>query len=154
MAAWTVQHFVDRMFLTWYSTEAVAASMPASILNFTISCLFTGTATYVNTFVAQYYGAKRYSRIGPAVWQGMYFTLIGGAFMVAMVPFAAPIFKLVGHPELVQAYEVTYFKTLCFAGFPVIACATLSCFYTGRGKTWTVIRTTSRTASAPARPCP
>ena len=56
--SWSVQHFVDRMFLTWYSPEAIAAAMPAGILNFTITCIFIGTASYVGTFVAQYYGAR------------------------------------------------------------------------------------------------
>jgi len=66
--AWSVQHFVDRMFLTWYSPEAIAAAMPAGMLNFTIMSLFLGTAGYVNTFVAQYYGVGRYERIGPVLW--------------------------------------------------------------------------------------
>jgi MATE family multidrug resistance protein len=59
-ATWSVQHFVDRMFLAWYSPEAIAAAMPAGMLSFTIISLFMGTAGYVNTFVAQYFGAKRY----------------------------------------------------------------------------------------------
>ncbi len=35
-ATWSVQHFVDRMFLTWYSPETIAAAMPAGMLNFTL----------------------------------------------------------------------------------------------------------------------
>jgi len=38
-SSWSIQHFVDRMFLTWFSQDAVAASMPAGILNFTIMSL-------------------------------------------------------------------------------------------------------------------
>ena len=57
-SAWSLQTFVDRMFLVWYSPEAVAASMPAGMLNFTVMSLFIGTAGYAGTFVAQYYGAK------------------------------------------------------------------------------------------------
>lgn len=53
-AAWSVQHFVDRMFLSWYSPAAIAAAMPAGMLYFSISCLFMGTAGYVNTFVAEH----------------------------------------------------------------------------------------------------
>jgi len=32
----SVLHFIDRMFLTWYSPEAIAAAMPGGILNFTV----------------------------------------------------------------------------------------------------------------------
>ncbi len=60
--ALSVQHFVDRMFLSWYSPEAIAAAMPAGMLNFCIMSLFIGTAGYVNTFVAQYFGAARLLR--------------------------------------------------------------------------------------------
>ena len=70
--SWAVQHFVDRMFLAWYSAEAIAAAMPAGLLNFAIMSFFIGTASYVGTFVAQYYGAGVKARIGPAVWQGVY----------------------------------------------------------------------------------
>ncbi|NIW98799.1 MAG: hypothetical protein GWN13_11235 [Phycisphaerae bacterium] len=70
--SWSVQHFIDRMFLTWYSPQAIAASMPAGLLFWTVISLFVGMAVYVNTFVAQYYGAKRKDRVGPSVWQGIY----------------------------------------------------------------------------------
>ena len=69
----TIQHFVDRIFLSWYSRDAIAASMPAGLLNFTFMALFIGTAATVGTFVAQYSGAKMDHRIGPVVWQGFYF---------------------------------------------------------------------------------
>jgi MATE family multidrug resistance protein len=63
-ASWSVLQFADRMFLTWYSPETVAASMPAGILNFTLTSLFLGTASYTGTFVAQYYGAAKFHKIG------------------------------------------------------------------------------------------
>ena len=91
-SAWTVQQFVDRMFLAWYSPEAIAASMPAGILNFSIMSLFMGTASYVGTFVAQYYGAGRHQRVGPAVWQGHLRGGIGGCGFDLLVPFADDIF--------------------------------------------------------------
>ena len=43
-ATWSVQHFVDRMFLTWYSPETIAAAMPAGMLSFTMISVFMGTA--------------------------------------------------------------------------------------------------------------
>jgi MATE family multidrug resistance protein len=120
-ASWSVQHFIDRVFLTWYSQETVAAAMPAGILNFAILSLFMGTAGYVNTFVAQYHGAKRNRRIGPVIWQGLYVAAIGGAFLLLLYPFADPIFRLIGHHESIRIHESVYFKTLCLGGFPVIA---------------------------------
>lgn len=138
-ASWSVQHFVDRMFVTWYSSEAIAAAMPAGILNFTLSSFFIGTASYVNTFVAQYYGARRYDRIGPVLWQGMYMALLGGLIILCVLPFAREIFSLVGHDSVVQENEVIYFQYLCLGGMPVIASSVLSGFFSGRGHTWPIM---------------
>jgi MATE family multidrug resistance protein len=127
------------MFLTWYAPEAIAAAMPAGLFNFTIMCLFIGTASYVNTFVAQYYGAKQYIRIGPALWQGIYVSLVGGFVLLLFIPLAQPIFRFVGHEPLIQKNEIIYFQTLCLGAAPAIASTALSCFYIGRGKTWPVM---------------
>ncbi len=138
-ATWSVQHFVDRMFLTWYSPEAIAAAMPAGMLNFSMVSIFMGTAGYVTTFVAQYYGARQFHRIGPALWQGVYVSLLGGLVIVCAIPFAEPVFRLVGHSPLVQQNEVAYFKILCLGGGAYAASYALSGFFSGRGKTWPVL---------------
>ncbi len=137
--AWSVQHFVDRMFLSWYSHETIAAAMPAGILNFSIMSIFIGTATYVSTFVAQYYGAGRYHRIGPVLWQGVYVSVLGGLVLICLIPFARPIFSLVGHDPVVQGHEVDYFQILCLGGAPVIASSAMAGFFSGRGRTWPVM---------------
>ena len=138
-ATWSVQHFVDRMFLTWYSPEAIAAAMPAGMLNFSMISIFMGTGGYATTFVAQYYGARQFHRIGPALWQGVYVSLLGGLVIVCAIPFAEPVFSLVGHSPLVQQNEVAYFKILCLGGGAYAASYALSGFFSGRGKTWPVL---------------
>ncbi len=135
-ATWSVQHFVDRMFLTWYSPETIAAAMPAGMLNFTIISIFMGTAGYVSAFVAQYYGAGRYHRIGPALWQGIYISLFGGLFLLVVIPLAEPAFRLIGHSLQIQKHEVVYFQILCLGGGAYIGSYALSGFFSGRGKTW------------------
>jgi len=137
--AWSVQHFVDRMFLTWYSPETIAAAMPAGILNFTVMSLFIGTASYVGTFVAQYYGSKQMDRIGPALWQGVYIAFIAGIVHLLMIPLAEDIFRIIGHETIVQQSEVIYFQMLCLGAMPLVASSAFSGFFTGRGKTWPVM---------------
>lgn len=138
-ASWSVQHFVDRVFLAWYSTEALAAAMPSGMVNFVVLSLFLGMATYVNTFVAQYVGAGRADRVGPAIWQGAYLALVSGLLGLAVARFSAPLFDMVGHDVGIRDEEVVYFRVLCYGMFPAIFSSTLSCFYSGRGKTWTVL---------------
>ena len=137
--AWSVQHFVDRMFLSWYSEDAIAASMPAGMVNFAVLSFFIGTASYVSTFVAQYFGAKQFDKIGSIVWQGIYLSVIGMFFMFACIPFAESLFDLAGHPESIQKLEVQYFTILCYGSFFPIAASALSGFFSGLGYTWIVM---------------
>jgi len=137
--AWSVQHFVDRMFLSWYSPEAIAASMPAGILCFALISLFMGTASYVSTFVAQYYGAGRFRRIGPSVWQGIYVSIFGGVVILSIIPFAGPIFRFIGHLPEVRQLEKEYFQILCLGGGFVVASAAISGFFSGLGRSWPIM---------------
>ena len=134
-ASWSIQHFVDRMFLAWYSPEAIAAALPAGMLNFTILSLFIGTAGYVSTFASQYYGAERYDRIGPSVWQGIYIAAGASLVFIMLYPFAGAVFGLVGHEEAVMREETVYFRMLCFGAGPAVASAALAGFFSGIGKT-------------------
>ena len=64
---WTLQIALDRILLSRHSSAEVAAAMPAAILFWTPFNLIFHTASYATTFVAQYTGAGRPERVGPAV---------------------------------------------------------------------------------------
>lgn len=128
-------HVVDRIFLTWYSTDALAASLPAGMVYWTILSFGIGTAAYVNTFVAQYTGAGQSHRVADALWQGIYFSMICGLLLLAMYPLSGPIFQLFGHEPAVQVLEVEYFSLMTLCGLPSLLAATLSCYYSGRSQT-------------------
>ena len=138
-ASWSVQHFVDRVFLTWYSTEALAAALPAGMASFAFLSLFMGTAHYANTFVAQYTGARRPERVGPAVWQGIYLAV--GSGLLALIPaaLATPLFDLIGHDPVIRQEETEYFRILCYGTGPQVMSTAVSCFFSGRGQTWIVL---------------
>ena len=138
-ASWSVQHFVDRVFLTWYSTAALAASYPAGMTSFVFLSFFIGIAQYVNTFVAQYEGARRPQRVGPAVWQGFYLALVSGLCGLGLAAGAEPLFDLIGHDPAVREEEVVYFRVLCYGIGPVVLSTAASCFFSGRGQTLIVL---------------
>src|SRR4030042_3803388 len=96
-SAMTLQMFVDRVFLMWYDRDAMSAAMLGGILSFVFFSFFLGTATYANTFVSQYDGAKRRERIGPAVWQSVYFSVAAGLIMAAIALFSKTLLALFGH---------------------------------------------------------
>ncbi|GAB1402144.1 MATE family efflux transporter [Elusimicrobiota bacterium] len=135
----SVQQFINRMFLSWHSQVELAASLPAGLLNFTIMGLFIGTISYVDVFVAQYYGKEDYSKIGPAVWQAVYMSFIGAFILFILSFFSGPIFTLIGHDPEIMKYEIIYFQFLCYGAFPVIASTAFAGFYAGQGKTKVIV---------------
>lgn len=135
MSAATVMQFTDRIFLSWHSLDAIAASMPATAANFLPLGFCIGVASYLNAFVAQYTGAGRPERVGAALWQGLRFSALAAAGLALLSLAAGPVFSLAGHGAAVQALEEDYFRVLCWgSGFNVAAVA-LSAFYSGRGLT-------------------
>lgn len=135
----SLQFFIDRVFLTWYSPEAIAASMPAGMLNWTVMCLFVGTAAYTATFVAQYFGAKQPENIGPAVWQGIHIAWITILVSLAFYFSSDALFAFIDHSPEVQALETLYFKILLVGAPFVVVANAISGFFSGLGKTWTVM---------------
>jgi MATE family multidrug resistance protein len=127
------------MFLAWYSSEAIAATMPAGVINYTIINLFIGTAGYVSTFVAQYWGAGFHDRIGPIVWQGFYIAIFAAVVHLLFIPGAAPAFRLIGHAPEVQRLEIIYFQIICLGAGFVVANSVFAGFFTGLGKTMPVM---------------
>lgn len=138
-SAMSIQEFVDRMFLTWYSPASIAAATPAGILHFALLSFFLGTAGYTSTFVAQYFGAGRWERIGPVLAQGLWVALIGGLSQLVLVPLAPAIFTFIGHPEPVRVLETAYFRILCVGAFFPIASSALAGFFSGRSRPWSVM---------------
>jgi MATE family multidrug resistance protein len=137
--SFTAQVFVDRLFLTWYSAEAVAAAVTALFVVWAVMGLCIGTGEYATTFIAQYLGAGRPDRIGAAVWQGIYFAAAAGLVIAALRPLAEPVFALAGHAEELRVHEVVYAKVLLAGGLPIVLMATLSSFFAGRGRTVVIL---------------
>lgn len=138
-ATQSVMHVIDRVFLTWYSQDALAAALPAGILYWSMLSLPFGIASYLNTFVAQYDGARKPERVAAAVWQGVYFSLAVGGLLMLAVPWADQIFAFIGHDSRVAEMESIYFRWLCLGGIPSVLHTALSAFYSGRGKTNVVL---------------
>jgi MATE family multidrug resistance protein len=136
---WTVQIFADRVFLSWVNVDAVAAAMPAVGYFWTPMALLQFTVMYVTVFVAQYAGAKRPDRIGPVVWQAIYFGAVTGALFPALIPVANAIIAASGHPPEVQVLESAYFTALTLSVVPMLLVSAVNGFFAGRGESWTVL---------------
>lgn len=139
MGSLALMQFTDRMFLANYSADAIAAALPAGIASFTSVAFFMGVANYTNAFVAQYVGARAFSRVGASVWQGIYFSLLASCLLASLYFVSGALFELIGHSPHIRTLEVTYFNILTLGAGLVVLGSAMSCFYTGRGLTWTVM---------------
>lgn len=134
---------IDRTFLFWYDSSAMAAALPAGMVFWTSLGFFFGTAGYVNSFVAQYHGARRPDRVAAIVAQGAWFALVSIPLFLAMIPLAPCIFALSMEPnpadpikaQAVFDAEVGFFQALTWGGGGMILSTAVSSFYTGLGKT-------------------
>jgi MATE family multidrug resistance protein len=130
-----LMYVVDRIFLSWDSVESLAAALPAGVLHWNLASLALGTVAYGNAFIGQYEGAGQHHRVGPVVWQGIYFSCIAAALMLLFLPLAPQMFAWFGHGERVQALELRCYRILCMGTLPLLLDTALSCFFSGRGKT-------------------
>ncbi|KPJ59661.1 MAG: hypothetical protein AMJ42_01840 [Deltaproteobacteria bacterium DG_8] len=135
----TIMHFVDRVFLSRYAKEAIAAAVPAGITSFTIICLFMGISGYTNAIVAQHYGAREYKKCSLATWQGIIFSLVSYLAILLFIPLGPTIFSWAGHGPELCTLEVSYYTILMWGGLFVPLHSAVASFFTGRGDTKTTM---------------
>jgi MATE family multidrug resistance protein len=135
----TVQVFVDTLLLSQHDPLEMAASFPAVMWFWLLFALPQVTAGYTSTFVAQYTGAGRPHRVGPAVWQGIHFSVVIGLLFLLFVPAAPALIALGGHTPALQELEVKYLRCLAFSGLPMLVMTAINGFFSGRGQTWIVL---------------
>lgn len=139
MLSVTVMTFVDRMFLNWSSSTAMAAAFAGSIVWWASLCLPMGICGYVNTFVSQYFGDDQPKQIGAAVWQGVLVAVAAGPLLLTLVPLAPTIFAFAQHGVESTKQETVYFQILCYGSPAFLVATALGAFYGGLGKTWVVM---------------
>ena len=136
---WALQIFMERVLLGWAGGDQVGAALATAILFWTPMALFQNTSNYATTFVAQYTGAGRPRRVGPVVWQSLYFSLAAGVVFLAMASAAETVVAWVGHSPHLQVLEAPYFRCLCFAAPSFLIIASAVSFFAGRGDSRTVL---------------
>ncbi len=137
---WNLQLTIDRIFLGMHSTEALGAAMTVMGVFWVPMALLQQTSAYITTFVAQYYGAKEEEKIGAAMWQSFHVAVVGGALFMLLNLLSPWFFReVVGHSPVITGLEVEYFNAIAWSALPTALVAAISGFFTGLGRTRTVI---------------
>ncbi|MDO9543390.1 MAG: MATE family efflux transporter [Kiritimatiellia bacterium] len=135
MGSHTVMLFCDRLFLSRYSVDAIAAATPAGLLAFMFTCFFMGVVGFANTLIAQSVGAGMKEQVARSLWQAVYFAVFAGIILAALSFSGDTIFSWAGHPETVRAQENIYFRILMQGAIFALLHDALACFYSGQGLT-------------------
>jgi len=134
----TVMHVVDSIFVGRLGAAELGALGFAGIWLWTVFSVFSGTATGVQTFVSQAWGAGDERTCGRFGWQGLY--AIVPASIVAVILFVAvaePIWHALGATAEVREHALAYahIRPFGFAGLAVWM--VLASFFRGVGDTRT-----------------
>lgn len=135
MGSTTCMEFTDRVFLSHYSLDSIAAATPAVLAHLVLLLFFVGVVSYSNVFIAQYIGSGRFQRVGAVLWQAIWFALIGALVLALCYFIAGPLFRYVGHSDNIMALQITYFRILTVGSGCALLSSALSCFFSGRGLT-------------------
>jgi MATE family multidrug resistance protein len=136
----SLMNVVDRVYIARLSVDALAASMPAVMVNWTMISLFFGIAGYTNAFVSQYEGAGRKDRVASAVWQGLFISVIAGLLLQPTGLISHHIFALMGHDPHVVELEAEYFNWLLPVALPILSNNVLGAFFTARKRSAVIMR--------------
>ncbi len=124
--------FTDRIFLAHYSIGALNASVNAGTLAWAFISGIGMITAMSEVFVAQYNGAKLFKKIGPAVWQMIWFSGFSLLLCVPLAIWGIPIF-FNGSPNLEM--ETVYFRYLMLFAPGYALVTAFAGFFIGRGKT-------------------
>lgn len=135
MASTTVMQFTDRLFLSHYSVESIAAALPAGLASLLLLLACMGVTGYASVFIAQYLGAGQPHRVGTVLWQSLWASLGFGLALALSSLLAEPIFMLAGHDPVLRDLEETYFSVLQVGSVLALVGNSLGTLFSGQGRT-------------------
>ncbi len=131
-----LMYFVERSILACFSLDALNAAVQASSLSWALWGGVTVLAGMAEVFVAQFNGMGHHERMGQAVWQMIWFSLMATALII---PIGVASADLIYPPNSDQA---NYFRWSMLSGFFQPFSYALTTFFVGQGKTkWVLILT-------------
>lgn len=124
--------FFDRLFLSYYSADALSAATSAGTLFWAGNFMWITLAAMAEVFVAQYNGSKQYKKLGEPVWQMIYLSGLSVVFFMLLGSFGTAFFLKSG---FMNPSEGEYFQWSNYFAPLMTLLTTLSAFYIGQGKT-------------------
>jgi len=124
-------NFFDRLFLSHYSLDAWIAASTAGNVSFLYQISCSMIALIAQAFIGQNIGANKLSKVGPIVWQMIWFAFLS---MIVTYPTSFLAESYFVGTDVEQA-SISYFRPMALFNFLFPLASALTAFFIGRGKT-------------------
>ncbi|HUI26898.1 MAG TPA: MATE family efflux transporter [Candidatus Kryptonia bacterium] len=134
----TIMQVVDSAIVGHLGVTELGAVGFGGVWLWTLMVIFVGTATGVQTFVAQAFGAGRRRECGPWVWQSIYALLPAAAvWFTAVALLFGKLVQLMGPSPELQTLAVHYAHARLWGAPAVVVGVACTSFFRGLGDTRT-----------------
>lgn len=137
-----VMIFTDRLFLARVGSEQMNAALGGGVAMQMLVFFFIGLTGYSTALVAQYYGAKDLQNASKAAFQAILISIVAWPVILTLKPLVVLFFYGMNIPVSQIGYQVQYLNILAWGGLFGLLRQTLSCYFTGIGKTKIVMTAT------------
>ena len=134
----TLMQVVDSAIVGRVGVTELGAVGFGGVWLWTMLVVFVGSATGVQTFVAQAFGAGNRKECGPWAWQGLYALLPAAVLWTGLIALGfTPLLALLGPSSELQGFASSYAHARLFGVPAIIASIVLTSFFRGIGDTHT-----------------
>jgi MATE family multidrug resistance protein len=130
-----IMTFTDRMFLSRIGPEQMNAAMGGGLTFQLMIFFFIGLTGYTTALVAQYYGAGQKHMAGVVAFQAFIISFIAYPIILLCIPWAHAYFNFMDLPQGQLSYQIEYFNILIYGAIAAILRNSLSCYFSGIGRT-------------------
>ncbi|TFB22135.1 MATE family efflux transporter [Filobacillus milosensis] len=139
----TILGFVDTLFVSKISLTAVSAVGVTNAILAVYIAVFMSLGVAVNIRVANYVGAKEYTKASRIAQQAIILAaIVGVAFGIITLFFASPLLQLMGVEESVLEQGTLYFRIVAIPSVLISIMFVLSSILRGDGDTKTPMKVT------------
>ncbi|MBN1144673.1 MAG: MATE family efflux transporter [Bacteroidales bacterium] len=134
-----VMTLTDRLFLARLGPELMNAAMGGGVAMQMMIFFFMGLTGYTNALVAQFYGSGQKNMAAVAAFQAVIVALVAYPVVLLCRPLAHSYFNFMSLPAQQLEYQIVYFNIVIYGAVFSILRNSLSCYFSGIGRTKVVM---------------
>jgi len=127
--------FTDRIYLSKLGSDQMNAATGAGVASFTLMTFFFGVIAFSTSLIAQYYGANKKDNCAIVTTQAFGLSIISYPIILTILPLAYWYFSVQDISESQLFFQKQYLNILVFGSIISLLRHSLSCFFSGIGKT-------------------